>query len=371
MASYMLLFSLAAIAAASPPTSRPRPVLQRLARPPATATSPAATTTRPAAVDVRLGVTELVATWKNTPDADVAYISQACAKADDSTASMILEAVRELSRQGNPKERRRAMAFFGEPCRMLAERVTDVEPVLRLAVDTGWWNAIVDIPCEASLREKYLIEGVRTCRRQECGPSLASITAWISDSRIPELRDVMRALRHASPESDGFRIALRTLVELDAPEILNDVQGMVSDVHLSPQQREYAQTYLAKLRDRDSVSALVDIVRKERQNRILLKWAIRRLLWLRESPASIGNGRGHVASAMKILLSPPSSQPTEDTCRGAAPPDADWLILGRAELRQVAEEWRRARESGDTVRQLEIMMRYDTRTLVHRAAPGQ
>ena len=295
----------------------------------------------------------------------------ACCKAGDATQSIILDAVRLLLQRPDPAAQERGRMFFGQPMQDLASKVTDPEPLLKLAVEAGLWNTIVNLSVPQDLMDQYLIEGLRASEKLRSGPWLVSLGCKISDAAVPQLRRVMRELRAVSPQTQGFDIALMTLVQAEDAEIVSDLESMVIDPALTQTQRDAAETYLAKLRHQHDPSEMLRIVRTQRDNRKLLMWAVRRLLWLKTDKNIVRealdlnrrkSSRGHdLAHELSSYLFPPAGEQLPPSAFS----DGDPLMLDKNELAVLCERQRGGPPD------LGRMTRYSLGAILTSGSPGK
>ncbi|MCP4593230.1 MAG: hypothetical protein GY842_21035, partial [bacterium] len=295
-------------------------------------------------------ITRLMAIWSADVEAQgegcLEALRLACSKAGNATQPIILDGVRLLFRRPDPAAQERGRMFFGQPMQILASKVADPEPLLKLAVETGLWNTIVNLSIPQDLMDRYLIEGLRGCERLLSGPRLVSLGCRVSDAAIPQLRRVMRELRTASPQAQGFDIALMTLVQAEDAEVVSDLESMVTDPALTQTQRDAAETYLAKLRHQHDPSEMLRIVQTQRENKKLLMWTVRRLLWLKTDKTIIRealelnrreSSRGHdLAHEICSYLFPPRGEALSPLvfC------DGDPLMLDKSETAVLCEQQR-------------------------------
>jgi len=314
-------------------------------------------------------VARLVGVWSH----DVATYSDwkykalhlACTKSGDESADVIVNSVTSLL-GGDLHSRDHARQFFSQAIEVLSRRVTDPEPLLTLAADAGCLRSICRMDVPDDLREQFLIEALKV-EKPLCARSRNSIACFVSPHSIASLRQMMRNTRKRSSRSTGFDIALRTLVQLEDHEIVGDLRSMKTDSSLSKKQRHVAATYLSKLLYQDSTEHLLSVVRKERDNKPLLRWAVRRLLWLgagndivRQGLATnrrIARDERNIAKEMSGYLFPESGQLVY-----SASWDGRWLMLDREELRTACEASRS--EPLDFF----SLMQYTTAALVRRGA---
>jgi len=319
-------------------------------------------------------ITRLMSVW--TDDVEIQgeggleALRLACSKAGDATRSIILDAVQLLLQRPDPAAQERGRMFFGQPMQTLASQVTDPEPVLELAVEAGLWNTIVNLSVRQDLMDRFLIEGLRGCEELRFGPGLVSLGCRISDAAVPQVRRVMRELRTASPQAQGFDIALMTLVQAEDADVVSDLESMVADPALSQTQRDAAEAYLAKLRHQHDPSEMLRIVRTQRENKKLLMWAVRRLLWLKTDKGIIRealdlnrrrSSRGHdVAQEVSAYLFPPRGEALSLLvfC------DGDPLMLDKDETAVLCERWRT--EPLD----LGVLTRYSLGAILTSDSPG-
>lgn len=258
-------------------------------------------------------VTRLAEIWSRQlgtySDSRLAALELASEMSGEKSAGALTQAVRQLLQNGSQPARERAQQFFGQSITIVANQVNDVEPVFELAAEAGCLRSILEIEAPKPLKENYLLRALAV-ERPICPSSIRSVSCFDGgEAFVGHLRDLMRKLR-AKPQSPGFDIALRTLVELEDAAILSDLGPMVDDPSLSQQQRHAAATYIAKLQYQHSQSELTSIVKSERKNGLLLTYAVRRLLWLGVQPnairdsLAINSTDGDAASNLRAYLFP-------------------------------------------------------------------
>lgn len=294
-------------------------------------------------------VAHLLTIWDEAPGGHrggpIEALRLACSKAGDATAPIILGKVGEVLKRGDASSRQQAREFFGAAMPKLSRRLTDPEPLLKLAVESGFWNTITRLECSRELLDQYLVEGLRGCREFLSGPYLVSLICYISDAAIPEVRQVMRELWNTSPQLRGFDIALLTLVQAEDREIIPDLETMAPDPRLTEEQRDNAEAYLGKLRHQHSIPDMLKIVETERENKRLLSWAVLRLLWLKTDKKTIYqalatnrriSGHGHdIAREVEIYVFGEDGTGTPFSWHG------DPLMLDREERQTSCAEWLR------------------------------
>jgi hypothetical protein len=233
-------------------------------------------------IDESSCVSRLLEAWKRDRYYHVDFVRRACERAGGATIPLILDQVEEALAPGaaDAEVQRGVVRFFGEPARLLSKKLRDPERILQLAVRSGGWSTIATIECSQQLRDKYVVEGLASCQRLRWGLGLVSVSGVVSKEVKPQLREVVRRLAIEAPNSDGLAIPLRTLVEWDDTAMTPDLERIIQDKRLSADRQSDFELYLAKLRLQHDKQALLSIVRQERENAKVLRWAVARLLWL-------------------------------------------------------------------------------------------
>jgi len=292
-------------------------------------------------------VQRLVDAWSGSGGAQEAALLWACESADDRTLPIVLGAVRELlGSQDDGAVKGPASAFFADPARVLCERLTDPEPVLRLTLEAGrsvYWYA-----CAPALKDKYLIEEIR--RRTKEIDSWESCARRLSDDGIAPLRTLVRGMLERDPRPYGVWSAITTLSELSDTEIIPDLEELLASPFSDEERRSgYAaliRTYLAKLKYQHDPEQLMHIVETERESYTVLDWAVWRLLWLKSDRQSIhaalSKNRRTNNAGEDVAEYVDSSLLRQEEARGLSE-GAIWsrlniLILDRNEFRQYVQD---------------------------------
>jgi hypothetical protein len=299
--------------------------------------------------------------WKRRDGRAPRAILLAAEKASGNQAPEIIAAVDELLSRKGAEVPRSAFAFFDEPAKRLSQKMSNKEPLLDLALKHGCWEMIPRYEVDAAAKERYLLRGLRKAEKLHCDSAFYSLALFVREDSVGEVRSIMRSLKD-TPSWAGFRIALRTLVDLEDASIIPDLESLVARTDLAPEQKAEAEVYLSKLKWQHSPDKLLQIAQTERTNRRLLSWAVRRLLLLNTSRSTIYSALGM------------NRQQDQDARRDAAalvetalraadsenPPlkariDFDPLIFDRSQLREYDRALRNAR---DAVEAQAIMSRY-------------
>jgi len=258
----------------------------------------------------------------------------------------VLERVRRFIAATEGEEKRLVIGFFYRPAQNLCRKMADPEPLLNLAVESGAWSLISGWACRPDLKERYLLAGITRTQSSYQGQSLLSLSGVVSRESVPTLREAMRKLWADAPLSAEFGIAVRTLVDFEDIAIVPDLEGMLAKQDIYPEQRATLELYLAKLKHQHSKDALLGIARTERENDKLLRWAVKRLLWLRMDRKTIHDAlaenrrlskSGHdIAKELETYI-----RSYEDSKASRTPLlDADSLILDGNELTSHRESLR-------------------------------
>lgn len=232
----------------------------------------------------------LVSIWENYADCEwgvgLRTISLACEKSGDRTAGIILRAAAAMLDSKSAKKRERAAQLFGTPGVVLSGKLSDPEPLLKLAADQGCLRLIARSTCNSELRERYLLRGLRQ-RGLPKGQSVTSLICHVSDSAIPKIRGIVANLQRTNPQSKMFEIGLRTLVDAEDTGILPLLKSRAGDSRVDQEQRELARVYRSKLRHQHSTDELLRILRTEKKSETVLRWTVWRLLWLKSPKQAI------------------------------------------------------------------------------------
>jgi hypothetical protein len=323
--------------------------------------------------DNRLCIAKLMDLWKAHEGQFREPVLQACEKVTPDNAQALIESIMTIIRNDRraPEKDRYALTFFGDAARTLSRKLQDKTVLPSFALETGYWEAILTLDCDPKAKERYLIDGLRTCKKLNFNPDLGSLTMWVSEDALPELRKIVEAMKD-HPEWDGFTVAASTLVEFDDRAVVPYLKAAASDERLGPDRREESRLYLAKLQSQHSPEQLLGIVQTERDSRRILKWAVRRLLFLKTEKKKIldalsqnrrVDASGHdIAKEMAWYVR---------SCEGSKPPitasmDVDTLVFDRREL----ESYLEALRSGKSGEGLRTFQRYSMWALVASAPSG-
>ena len=210
----------------------------------------------------------------------------ACKKADDKTLPLILDAVRAVMKhQDDKRVQGRVSGFFYRPARLLCERLTDPEPVLKFAIESGY--PYVSYPVDSALKNKYALEKLRGATQDDHDRE-GAVGAPVREDAKVELRALLREMYPEYPRSTGVWTAIRFLARWCDEEIVPDLEAILASPPYPPTEwKSYegrVRMYLAKLRfqgDPDEKLELLRIVRSEREHARLLNYAVWRLLYLK------------------------------------------------------------------------------------------
>ena len=312
-------------------------------------------------------IERLVGVWSSSKWSRTEAMTWACQWADDDTAPIVCQAIREASRSEDEDIRSRVREFFGSGSLVLWSRVKDPEPIMELAFEgAACGGSIYLYPAPPDLMTKWLIKdldrrtghetGGGSCGMHVTEETLPAVFSFVKEKlSVTEREDFVRRLNE-----DGVQMALDTLVEWSYEpvlELLRRVQKMgLSADEFSPARMDKFRKAVVKLEWQDRPDELLKVAGTERECRPVLDYAVWRLLWMRYDSAKIQEAlaRNRVPVQSGALagqdLAERISRVISGMGKGAESiglaHSFDPLVLNRAEYSEYRSECIKARKTG-------------------------
>lgn len=311
-------------------------------------------------------IRRLVDLWSSNVWSRPETLAWACEWADDQTAPIILQAVREKAGSQESPMQDRLRRFFGVDSRVLWERLSNPEPVLELAFDAR--ESLVFYPAPPEMMERWILRDLARRTASETGGGSGGI--WITERALPDFfkfaKDKIGTAEGqdlaAVISQDGVQAALATLIEWSYAPVLPVLQQLVDHwpEGTNATLKDYYNLGIAKLKWQDDRTRLREIVRTEREDRRLLRWATWRLLQMREKPEDIKKAlrENRVRLTAGHFAGDDLAEALTYTLFGEGPDSFTHPELGRIQRVRMGHEWGfdpkilNAREYADYVRDL-------------------
>jgi len=223
--------------------------------------------------------------WLDRRGRDSRSLGKACERVAPTDAAAFFQRIISLLDSPEVDRDKAACAFFCGGAYYLVEKLADPEPLLSSAVAHGCWQYILRYPGPDTLKERFILQGLAACQKLQCGPLIPeSLADCMTSSGIASLQRIVRDLRD-KPSWAGFRIAAQTLAELDDTSIAPDLEYALQSSSLDEMDRNLYHFLLVRGRTQNDPQKILETLRTERKNVVLLDWAMRRSLQLK-LPAS-------------------------------------------------------------------------------------